>query len=71
MVFEIWPIKSPGVNTLARERPCLEHMRQLSIWVDQPLGHVLSMVSHRQCLSRYAIGTETMLIRYAAYGILR
>ena len=56
---------------LARERPCLEHMRQLSIWADQPLGHVLSMVSHRQCLSRYAIGTETMLIRYAAYGILR
>ena len=56
MVFEIWPIKSPGVNMLARERPCLEHVRQLSIWADQPLGHVLSMVSIRGRVGSWGFG---------------
>ena len=43
MVFEDFRPESPGVNVLARERPCLEHVQQLDRRVGQPLAHVLSL----------------------------
>ena len=46
MVFEDFQPESPGVNVLARERPCLEHVQQSSMQVGQPLAHVLSLVFH-------------------------
>ena len=33
-----------------RERPCLEHMQQLGVWVGQALASVLSMVFIHQPL---------------------
>ena len=45
MVFKTGQLKPAGQASNHNQRPCLEHMRQLSIWADQPLGHVLSMVS--------------------------
>ena len=46
MVFEDFQPESPGVNVLARERPCLEHVQQSGMQVGQPLAHVLSLVFH-------------------------
>jgi len=41
MVFEDFQPESPGVNVLARERPCLEHVQQSGMQVGQPLAHIL------------------------------
>ena len=46
MVFEDFQPESPGVNVLARERPCLEHVQQSGMRVGQPLAYVLSLVFH-------------------------
>ena len=46
MVFEDFQPESPGVNVLARERPCLEHVQQSGMRVGQPLAYVLSLIFH-------------------------
>ena len=46
MVFEDFQPESPGVNVLARERPCLEHVQQSGMRVGQPLAYVLNLIFH-------------------------
>ena len=46
MVFEDFQPESPGVNVLAKERPCLEHVQQSGMRVGQPLAYVLSLIFH-------------------------
>ena len=50
MVFKICRPKLPRTGIPVRERPCLEHMQQLGVWVGQPLAFVLSMVFIHQPL---------------------